>query len=135
MYLLDANICVALMNDPGGPQMARRWAARSSGRPVQVSSIVVFELQFGAENSDRVAANTTRLAALLADGLTIVDFAADDARAAAAIRADLRRKGTPIGPYDVLIAGQALARGATLVTANTSEFARVDGLVWEDWAA
>ena len=62
-------------------------------------------------------------------------FDPEDARAAAEIRADLKRKGTPIGPYDVLIAGQSLARGLTVVTANLREFERVEGLKVEDWTA
>ena len=56
-------------------------------------------------------------------------------RAAGAIRSELEAQGLPIGPYDVLIAGQALARGLVLVTANTREFARVEGLAIEDWSA
>jgi tRNA(fMet)-specific endonuclease VapC len=51
------------------------------------------------------------------------------------VRAELERLGTPIGAYDTMIAGQAIRRGITLVTANTREFARVDGLMWDDWAA
>jgi len=54
---------------------------------------------------------------------------------AGVIRADLKRKGTPIGPYDVLIAGQAIARGLTVVTRNVGEFRRVEGLKVEEWAA
>lgn len=67
--------------------------------------------------------------------LTEIVFDTEDARAAAAIRADLKRKGTPIGPYDLLIAGQAMARGLAVVTANVREFERVDGLKVEDWTA
>ena len=58
-----------------------------------------------------------------------------DARVAAEIRAVLRRAGTPIGPYDNLIAGQALARDLTLVTRNIREFERVQGLRLENWEA
>ncbi len=55
-------------------------------------------------------------------------------RAAGEVRATLERTGQPIGAYDTLIAGQAVRRGLTLVTANTREFERVNGLMWEDWA-
>lgn len=64
---------------------------------------------------------------------TVLEFDEEDARQAGQIRAHLASKGTPIGPYDVLIAGQAMARGLTLVTHDTSEFQRVPGLKVEDW--
>jgi tRNA(fMet)-specific endonuclease VapC len=63
----------------------------------------------------------------------IVEFDQEDARRAGEIRAALAKAGAPIGPYDVLIAGQALARSLTLVTHNVREFGRVEGLVVEDW--
>ena len=90
---------------------------------------------YGAANSDRAEGNTRALDALLGQGFNIVDFDAADAAEAGAIRAHLRHEGTPIGPYDVLIAAQARRRGATLVTANTRELARVPGLMVADWAA
>ena len=64
----------------------------------------------------------------------MLSFDEEDARISGEIRAQLAKKGTPIGPYDVLIAGQALARGLTLVTANTREFSRVEGLRLVDWS-
>ncbi|WP_234967790.1 PIN domain-containing protein [Pontibaca methylaminivorans] len=70
---------------------------------------------------------------LLFADLPIIDFDREDARVAGEIRADLARQDTPIGRYDVLIAGQAKARGLILVTNNTGEFERVDGLKVEDW--
>jgi predicted nucleic acid-binding protein/virulence-associated protein VagC len=71
----------------------------------------------------------------LVDGLRfgVLEFDRDDAREAGEVRAFLARRGTPIGPYDVLIAGQAKARGMVLVTHNTGEFSRVPGLRIEDW--
>lgn len=98
---------------------------------LRLSAIVFHELAFGAFNSRHVDRNLRALDAL---GLPVLAFDAADARAAGEIRATLRRRGTLIGPYDVLIAGQALARGLTVVTANMSEFRRVDGLKIEDWA-
>ena len=65
----------------------------------------------------------------------VLDFDKEDARQSGQIRALLAGKGTPIGPYDVLIAGQAIARNLTLVTHNTDEFRRVPGLRIEDWQA
>ena len=63
----------------------------------------------------------------------VVEFDRDDARRAGLIRAELANRGTPIGPYDVLIAGQALNRGLILITRNVREFSRVSGLQIEDW--
>jgi len=74
-----------------------------------------------------------RVIDLLRDQFVVVDFSAEDATSAGAIRAMLEARKQPIGHYDTLIAGQALARGLTLVAANHREFARVDGLQWEDW--
>ena len=67
--------------------------------------------------------------------MPILDIDPEDARVAGEIRAELARAGTPIGPYDILIAGQAKARGLTLVTNNTGEFRRVVGLKLDDWTA
>jgi tRNA(fMet)-specific endonuclease VapC len=67
--------------------------------------------------------------------LPILDFTTEDARAAAEVRTSLEGRGTPIGSFDTLIAGQALARDLTLVTRNRREFERVDGLRVEDWEA
>jgi tRNA(fMet)-specific endonuclease VapC len=78
--------------------------------------------------------NAAILTAFLALNVTPWPFEPEDAQEAAEIRAELERAGTPIGPYDVLIAAQARWRHAVLVTANTGEFARVPGLQTEDWA-
>ena len=100
-----------------------------------LSSIVAFELWCGVGKSQRKASNTQRLEAFLAGPLEWTLFDEDDARAAGTVRADLEAVGKPVGAYDVLLAGQARRRGATLVTSNTKGFARVQGLKWEDWAA
>ena len=76
-----------------------------------------------------------RLEAFLAGPFEWTLFDDDDARAAGTVGAELEAVGKPVGAYDVLLAGQARRRGATLVTSNTKEFARVQGLKWEDWAA
>ena len=85
---------------------------------------------FGAYKSRRQAHNLALLDGLL---LEVLEFDKEDARQAGEIRAALAAKGTPIGPYDVLIAGQARARDLVLVTHNVGEFSRVDGLRVEDW--
>ena len=78
--------------------------------------------------------NTARLEAFLTGPFEILDWDDADARAAGEVRAQLEAEGQMIGAYDALIAAQAVRRGITLVTANTKEFKRVDGLMWEDWA-
>ena len=89
------------------------------------------ELFFGAYKSRRQAQNLALLDALQ---LQVLEFDKEDARQAGEIRAALAAAGQPIGPYDVLVAGQARARGLILVTNDVREFARVDGLRYEDWA-
>lgn len=133
-YLLDTNACVALINGTQREvrQRFRRAVARHA--TMLVSSVVAFELWYGVEKSQRREANTDRLNAFLAGPLEWIDFDEDDAQEAGAVRAELERAGKPIGAYDVMIAGQARRRRATLVTSNGREFARVSGLKWEDWA-
>ena len=126
-YLPDTNVIIA-WTARGDPAVTQSMALHRSS--LVLSSIVFHELCFGAFNSQRVDRNLREIDAL---GIPILDFERDDARAAGEIRATLRRRGTPIGPYDVLIAGQALARGMTLVTANQAEFSRVEGLILADW--
>lgn len=126
-YLLDANAVVALLNDTTSPiaRRIRRYAPRDIG----VSAVVIHELYYGAFKSQRVEKNVARVDALQ---FPVLEFDQDDARQAGEVRAHLASK-TPIGPFDVLIAGQAKARKLTLVTHNTTEFQRVPGLKVEDW--
>jgi tRNA(fMet)-specific endonuclease VapC len=127
-YLLDANAVIALLNDTTSPiaRRIRRYAPRDFG----VSAVVIHELYYAAFKSQRVEQNLARVDALQ---FSVLEFDEEDARQAGQIRAHLASKGTPIGPYDVLIAGQAKARELTLVTHNTTEFDRVPGLKVEDW--
>ena len=133
-YLLDTNACIALIN--GNETHVRRRFQRAVAREsvILLSSIVAFELWYGVAKSQRTDSNTQRLEAFCAGPLEWTLFDDDDARAAGSVRAELEAIGTPIGAYDVLLAGQARRRGATLVTSNANEFARVAGLKWEDWA-
>jgi tRNA(fMet)-specific endonuclease VapC len=127
-YLLDTNAISAVTR--GHAAILERLRSEPM-ETIVLSSIVLHELYFGAYRSGR-----ERHFQLIEElRFAILEFDRDDARAAARLRATLRAAGTPIGPYDVLIAGQALARGLTLVTRNTREFARVEGLAVEDWEA
>jgi tRNA(fMet)-specific endonuclease VapC len=134
-YLLDTNACIALIN--GTEVNVRRRFQRAVAREsmILLSSIVAFELWYGVAKSQRKESNTQRLETFFAGPLEWTLFDEDDARAAGAVRAELEKVGKPIGAYDVLLAGQARRRGATLVTSNAKEFTRVQGLKWEDWAA
>lgn len=130
--LLDTNAVIALVGRRSG-ELLRRVEASEPGS-LAISSIVAHELWYGAYRSQKVAFNLETLRLLFAD-LAILNLDSEDARAAGEIRAELARQGTPIGPYDVLIAGQARARNLTLVTNNTGEFSRVAGMSLEDWTA
>ncbi len=129
-HLLDANAVIALLNDTTSI-IARRVRQEKPG-DVAISAIVAHELYYGAFKSRRAAQNVALVDALQ---FAVIEIDKEDARRAGEIRALLAVKGTPIGPYDVLIAGQAVARDMILVTRNTREFARVPGLRLEDWEA
>jgi tRNA(fMet)-specific endonuclease VapC len=133
-YLLDTNVCIALMNGKPPSVRLRFEKAVDGGREVFVPSVAVFELRYGVAKSARPKLNAERLETFLAGPVTLLAFAGPDADAAGELRAALETAGKPIGAYDLLIAGQALHHKLTLVTANLKEFARVKGLVREDWA-
>lgn len=135
MILLGTNVVVALMNDRSRAVRAEFDKRSAAGEELGLSSIVVFELQFGVARSERKQENVAMLSRFLTRLNGVVDFDAEDAAVAGSVRATLSSAGTPIGPYDLLIGAQALRRGATLVTANTREFARINGLKVEDWTA
>ena len=105
-----------------------------SSEELYLSSIVSFELWYGVAKSRHRDANTLRVETFFAGPVGVLPFDDEDARVAGSIRADLEAVGRPIGAYDLLIAGQALRRKMTLVTANVREFKRIKGLTWDDWA-
>lgn len=127
-YLLDANAVIALLND-NDSRLAQRARQNKPG-DIGISAIVSHELFYGAFKSQRAVSNVALVDSLQFE---VLDFDKEDSRQAGEIRAALAVKGTPIGPYDVLIAGQAMARNLILVTHNTDEFGRVQGLQIEDW--
>lgn len=126
--LLDTNAVVALLRSRVSP-IARR-VRQEAPDDIAISAIVAHELFYDAFKSRQSISNLA-----LVDRLQfpVVDFAREDARRAGEIRAIMSARETAIGPYDVLIAGQAVARDLILVTHNTREFARVPGLRIEDW--
>jgi tRNA(fMet)-specific endonuclease VapC len=132
-YLFDTNTCIAIMTGRT-PAVRSRFQALPQGPNGAVSTITVFELWYGAPNSARAVRNRLDLSTFLLP-LTVLEFGEQDARAAGELRAELKRSGRPIGPYDLLIAAQARARGLTIVTANEREFRNVPGLAVEDWTS
>lgn len=127
-YLLDTNACIALLND-SSPALSAR-ARLHPPAEIGLPSPVVFELFYGAYKSTQTTRNLELLDRMVFE---TVPFDAADARVAGSIRNQLEADGCPIGPYDLLIAGQALARELILVTANIREFQRVGGLDCENW--
>ena len=132
-YLLDTNACIALNKGNPASVRARLNMAVQSGAGVWVSAVVLYELWYGVAKSAKPKETAEDLATFLAGPVRVLGFDVEDAREAGHVRASLERIGKPIGAYDVLIAGQALNRKLTVVTANTREFGRVKGLMWEDW--
>jgi tRNA(fMet)-specific endonuclease VapC len=133
MICLDTNVVIAfLKGDP--PRLVARFESEILNDHVALPVVALFELHCGVARSARRQENADRLAVFLQLPLTILPFEAQDAEEAGEIRAELERAGTPIGPYELLIAAQARQRAALLVTANTEEFARVPRLTIEDWA-
>jgi len=128
-FLLDTNAVIAILK---GEQAMLARLRRHQPVDFGIPAIVAHELNYGAYQSQRAAANLARVEGLQFE---VVSFDAEDAQHAGEIRAQLAAVGTPIGPYDALIAGQARARRLVLVTHNTREFERVSELQVEDWLA
>lgn len=126
-FLLDTNAVIAVL---GGKPSVLAKLKQHHPRDFGIPSIVLHELFFGAVKSSRASENLARVDALQFE---VVDLDREDARRAGEVRAHLAAAGTPIGPYDALIAGQALARSLVLITHNTREFQRVPALSFEDW--
>lgn len=132
-YLLDTNACIAHLSSGGRSKVSQRLASSAAG-DVVLCSVVAAELLYGAHRSANTARNLIEVNRFLSG---FASFPFDDASAgiAAEIRSLLATAGTPIGPYDLLIASIARARALTLVTHNTGEFQRVPGLSIDDWEA
>jgi tRNA(fMet)-specific endonuclease VapC len=131
---LDTNVVIAAINLRPAPVRPRLYEEIAAGTTIGVPAIVLFETRYGSAKSNRRVSNEAGLRAFLSLAVTAWSFEPEDAEHAGDIRADLERRGEPIGPYDVLIAAQARRCGAVLVTANKREFERVPGLMMEDWA-
>jgi tRNA(fMet)-specific endonuclease VapC len=128
-YLLDTNIVSELIRNPSGP-ITRRIEEVGEAR-VCTSIVVAAELRYGA--AKRGSPRLTRQVEAVLGGLDILPLEAPADIAYGQIRVRLEQAGRPIGANDLLIAAQAFTLGHTLVTDNQGEFARVEGLAWENW--
>lgn len=126
-YLLDTNAVIAILN---GDERFLTKLEQYDENEFVISSIVLSELYYGAYKSQRKTQNLDKIKLL---PFKVVQFNRTDADIAGKIRTDLESKGTPIGAYDTLIAGQAVAQDLILITHNVGEFQRVEGLKTEDW--
>jgi len=129
MFMLDTNTLIYFFKGMG--EVEKNLFAHSP-RDIFIPSLVIYELQVGIAKSNNPQKREEQLATLLAQ-VTVLEFGEREAKASALIRADLEQRGTPIGPIDILIAGSAKAHHLTLVTHNTKEFMRVEGLALKDW--
>ena len=129
-YMLDTNICIYAIKHK--PEKVFERLQKTEPEDVCISSVTYAELVHGVEKSAPVEKNRVALSLLLSN-IEILDFDTDAATEYGEIRADLERQGTPIGPLDMMIAGHARSQSYTLVTNNTKEFCRVEGLKLENW--
>lgn len=130
MYLLDTNICIFIINRK--PVQVLERLHDVIGQELFVSSITIAELSYGVYNSKNIERNRFSLVEFLAP-FEVLNFDSADAEVYGTIRARLKKHGLLIGPYDTLIAAQAISKQLTLVTNNTQEFSRIPELKLEDW--
>ena len=129
-YMLDTNICIYLIKHKP-PQVFEKLQEHNPDE-ICISAVTYAELVHGVEKSKAVERNRLALTILLSN-IEILDFDMKAAEEYGRIRADLVKKGTPIGPLDMMIAGHAKSLGYTIVTNNVGEFKRVEGLQYENW--
>ena len=129
MFVLDTNIVIYFFKGLG--EVSQNLLAQSP-TDIAIPAVVYYELEVGVKKSNYPEKRIMQLNELIS-AVTILPFGKAEAQASAVIRAQLEKKGTPIGPYDILIAGTAFANQATLVTHNVEEFKRIKGLKVIDW--
>jgi tRNA(fMet)-specific endonuclease VapC len=129
-YMLDTNICIYVIKHK--PPEAISNFLKHDPEDMCISSITYGELMHGVEKSQAVERNRAAITLFLSS-VSVLPFDDCAAEEYGKVRADLERKGTPIGPMDMLIAGHARSEGFILVTNNTREFLRIENLVVEDW--
>ena len=131
-YLLDTTVISDFTR--GEPAVLSRLKAAGK-REVSISTVTGMEIEYGLLLKPSRARKIEPVIRALLTDMVVFPYEQEDASATAAVRAALAKRGTPIGPFDLMIAGTALRRGLVLVTSNSNEFARVSGLNLEDWRA
>lgn len=129
MFVIDTNTLIYFFKGMGNVSLN---LLQTPPKDIAIPSIVVFELQVGIAKSTSPQKRQEQLAEFIS-AVAVLPFGLQEAKRAAQIRVDLEKSGTPIGPYDILIAATAAANQATLVTHNTKEFGRIKGLDVVDW--
>lgn len=129
-YMLDTDMAIYTVKDK--PKSVRDAFTAHDGQ-LCISAVTQMELIYGAEKSSDPARNLREVEGFIAR-LDVLPFDGGAATHTGQIRAELARKGKPIGPYDQMIAGHARSTGLILVTNNVKEFARVPGIRVENWA-
>ena len=130
MYLLDTNICIYIINKK--PESVIKKFDNLNPDEIKISTITVAELEYGVSKSKKRDQNRLALRNFLS-AFEIITFDTKDAEIFGIIRSDLENRGEPIGPYDMQLTAQALARDLVLVSNNTNEFNRVKKLKLENW--
>ncbi|HEY3380772.1 MAG TPA: type II toxin-antitoxin system VapC family toxin [Vicinamibacterales bacterium] len=129
-YLLDTCVVSDFVRGDQ-PVLSRIQATAPSA--IAVSAITVLEVEYGLALRPALARRLRAVVTAFFDAVTVLPLEREDALQAAALRADLKRKGLPVGAYDLLIGATALRRGLTLVTSNTAEFRHIGDLALVDW--
>lgn len=132
-YLLDTDICIYLIKKQP-PSIIERFC-KIDNKDIALSTVSLYELKFGVENSQYFEQSNNALNQFCSSFPNILPFDLQAAEQAAKIRFNLKKQGTPIGPYDVQIAAIALSNKLTLVSNNTREFERVAGLKLDNWSS
>ena len=130
MYLLDTNICIYVLKN-SYPTLTEKVFSFDPTF-IAMSSVTIFELEYGASKSNWGEKTRQKLAQFIAP-FSILPFDSDDAVTAGRIRGFLEKQGNTIGPYDYQIAAQGISKGLTIVTHNIREFERIPGIILEDW--
>lgn len=128
-YLLDTDTCIGVLRRQTG---ITEKLALIDPEECAISVVSVYELFCGVEKAQNPARERQKVERFISL-ITELPFDQEGAQAAAQIRTELEQRGQRIGPYDLLIAGQAVAGGLSLITNNVREFQRVRGLLWESW--
>jgi len=130
LYFLDTNICIYLIKNK--PPEVKKYFDLVPVENVGISSVVLSELTYGVHKSNSIDKNTKALQHFILP-FQVYDYTEKACNCYGEIRSDLERKGEIIGSMDLMIAAHALSEDATIVTNNTKEFCRVEGLNVENW--